>query len=884
MTDPAPDAPAPLPLSSEMPPLPPPLPAFSAPVPGVDVRWPRELDSEYECVGELGRGGMAIVYHARDRELHRDVAVKVVRTRYAHDQEAVARLAREARTVAHLEHPNLVALHAVKRLSDDSLALVMQLVPGKTLKQTLRDEGAFNADRVERVLRDIARGLAYAHARGIVHRDVKPENIFLDAETGRALLSDFGVAISRESDTSLTATGTAIGTPTYMSPEQIDGARVDGRSDLYSLGLVAWEMLTGRRPWDGESLYSVIYRQKHEELLSIDELRPDVSERLRYLIDGLLRKQPASRWASAERFLGRLNDATDPPGLKQWRQYKKKQAKARREALKALPNENSLPEAPTEHFRRSAEQRAIKDEKLDARSTPQTIRVETSAAAVDEWSVEDDGSTQRRRRYPVWLAAGVLAAVAGAVAFVLFKPDPAPSTEVADKGRSTFSDAGTIEVPVVKTDSIANRRDSLSVATPPLQQPNNPPVTARRESTQVTRPTPTPQPVTPPVTPPQNVVAQPQPTRDSVPVIVPNEPVVPRVNFPTERGVVAAGARHSCAIANGKAQCWGNNENGQLGGIAADFAPTPVSVAGDFAFVQVSAGETYTCGVTADGEGLCWGNNDAGQLGDGTTTTRTAPVRVSGGHSFQLIRSGRMHACGLTRSGNVVCWGSNASGQLGDGSRASRTSPVRVSLPGSAGQLAAGGAHACALLMDGSAFCWGNNTYGQLGDSTKTARSEPVRVASPQTFMSVTAGRSHTCAVTPENDAFCWGLNSNGQAGIGVATEAVIAPQKVETSATLRTVAAGLNHTCALTTGGTAYCWGANNFGQLGDGTKNRHTRPTAVQGAGALVALFPGSSHTCGRNGGGEVFCWGYNIDGQLGSGGREDSIVPIKVQDSPR
>jgi serine/threonine protein kinase len=333
-------------------------PSPTTPDPAPDVRWPRELDREYECVGELGRGGMAIVYHARDRELGRDVAIKVVRTRYANDAEAVARLAREARTVAHLEHPNLVALHAVKRLSDDSLALVMQLVPGKTLKQTLRDEGPFDPERVERVLRDIARGLAYAHARGIVHRDVKPENIFLDAESGRALLSDFGVAISREADTSLTATGTAIGTPTYMSPEQIDGARVDGRSDLYSLGLVAWEMLTGRRPWDGESLYSVIYRQKHEELPPIEETRTDVPERVRYLIDGLLRKQPSSRWASAERLLHRLNDASDPPGLKQWRQFKRRQAKQRKELARAAATESAmLPEAPTEHFRRSAEQR-----------------------------------------------------------------------------------------------------------------------------------------------------------------------------------------------------------------------------------------------------------------------------------------------------------------------------------------------------------------------------------------------------------------------------------------------------------------------------------------------------------------------------------------------
>jgi serine/threonine protein kinase/alpha-tubulin suppressor-like RCC1 family protein len=833
---------------------------------------------------------MAIVYHARDRELGRDVAVKVVRTRYAHDAEAVARLAREARTIAHLEHPHIVALYAVKRLSDDSLALVMQLVPGKTLKQTLRDEGAFSPDRVERVLRDIARGLAYAHARGIVHRDVKPENIFLDAQTGRALLSDFGVAISREADTSLTATGTAIGTPTYMSPEQIDGARVDGRSDLYSLGLVAWEMLTGRRPWDGESLYSVIYRQKHEELLSIDELRPDVSERLRYLIDGLLRKQPASRWGSAERFLGRLNDASDPPGLKQWRQYKRKQAKLRRDALRALPNDSALPEAPTEHFRRSAEQRAVADDKLDARSTPRTIRVETSAAAVDEWSVEDDGSTQRRRRSPRWVVSALVVTAGAAAAILLMPRDPAPSEPPLDKGRATFSDAGTIEVPAVRPDSIAllARAESL----PSVPPANLPATEARRDTTGETTAAPReqqvrPQPVTPPRTepaPPPLVTSPPVLTRDSV--TLPNEtPLVPRLKFPVERGLVAGGAKHSCALsASGRAQCWGNNESGQLGDNTLDFALTPVSVAGDFAFAQLSAGESFTCGVTNAGEVLCWGNNDAGQLGDGTTSLRTAPVRVSGGHNLRLVRSGRLHACGLTRSGDVVCWGSNAFGQLGDGSKTSRTSPVRVSLPGSAAQLAAGGSHTCALLTDGSAFCWGSNANGQLGDSTKTARAEPVRVATAQRFVSIAAGRNHTCAVTPDNDAYCWGSNSTGQVGIGAPSDAVLAPERVDTRAQLQTVAAGLNHTCALTTGGSAYCWGANNYGQLGDRTKVRHARPVAVQGAGALIALFPGASHTCGRNGAGEVFCWGYNIDGQLGSGGREESAVPTKVPDSSR
>ena len=146
-----------------------------------------DLDA-YTMLGELGRGGSAIVYRARDRELFRDVAIKVVRPRFAAEaDEAIERLAREARTVARLQHPNIVTVHAVKRLRDGGLALVMQLVPGRTLKQAIHEDGPFAPARAERVLRDVAEALAFAHAHGVVHRDVKPENVFLDAETDRAL-------------------------------------------------------------------------------------------------------------------------------------------------------------------------------------------------------------------------------------------------------------------------------------------------------------------------------------------------------------------------------------------------------------------------------------------------------------------------------------------------------------------------------------------------------------------------------------------------------------------------------------------------------------------------------------------------------------------------
>jgi TonB family protein len=183
----------------------------------------------------------------------------------------------------------------------------MQHVPGRTLKRAIREDGPMSVAMVEHVLREIGSALDYAHKRhGIVHRDIKPENIYLDEEVGRALLSDFGIARTTEGDSNLTLVGTALGTPAYMSPEQIDGTTLDGRSDLYSLGLVAHEMLSGQQPWAGSNLYTIIYKQKNEELPSLSSFRSDIPGYLQRAIDGLLRKDAAQRYDDAASFIAQL--------------------------------------------------------------------------------------------------------------------------------------------------------------------------------------------------------------------------------------------------------------------------------------------------------------------------------------------------------------------------------------------------------------------------------------------------------------------------------------------------------------------------------------------------------------------------------------------------
>ncbi|HEX5073773.1 MAG TPA: protein kinase [Gemmatimonadaceae bacterium] len=271
----------------------------------------RALESSYELIRELGQRGVAAVFLARHRESGRLVAIKAIQARYLDDADALQRFAREARTVVGLDHPNIVRTEAIEQFGDRAIAIIMEYIAGGTVRDRLREYGAFSAEHAENVLRDVATALGYAHRHGIVHRDVRPENVFLEKATGRALLADFGIARRIEEDAPITLLGAALGTPQYMSPEQIDGSEIDGRSDIYSLGVLGWELLTGKRPWAGQNLYGIIYKQKHEDLPRIKSLRPRVPANLLFAVEGALAKDRTQRWQTIDEFLEELT--YDPP-------------------------------------------------------------------------------------------------------------------------------------------------------------------------------------------------------------------------------------------------------------------------------------------------------------------------------------------------------------------------------------------------------------------------------------------------------------------------------------------------------------------------------------------------------------------------------------------
>ena len=279
------------------------------------------LAGEYSLQRELGRGGMGVVYLARDVQLDRDVAIKVLPTRLASDAVARERFLREARMAAGLSHPHIVPIHRVGE-ARGFVFFVMSYVEGETLGERLRTRGPLPPAEAMRVMREVAWALAYAHGRGIVHRDVKPDNILLESGTGRALVTDFGIAHGGSNVLTSADSGKIMGTAYFMSPEQAAGEPVDGRSDIYALGVVGFLAASGRLPFEPSNLPALVVRQATEEPPSVMHASPGLPAALGAAIDRCLARDPAERFADGEALAAALAPADPrpilPPTLRAW--------------------------------------------------------------------------------------------------------------------------------------------------------------------------------------------------------------------------------------------------------------------------------------------------------------------------------------------------------------------------------------------------------------------------------------------------------------------------------------------------------------------------------------------------------------------------------------
>jgi alpha-tubulin suppressor-like RCC1 family protein len=335
---------------------------------------------------------------------------------------------------------------------------------------------------------------------------------------------------------------------------------------------------------------------------------------------------------------------------------------------------------------------------------------------------------------------------------------------------------------------------------------------------------------------------------------------------------ISLGGYHTCAIKmDSSLWCWGNNSHGQLGDGTNTDKNTPVQIMPS-GVVAVALGNSHTCAIKQDGSLWCWGWNSFGQLGYGTNTDKSLPVQIisSGVSSVSL---GGYHTCAIKIDGSLWCWGNNLQGQLGDGTRTNKNTPVQIMSSG-VKAVSLGDFHTCAIKQDGSLWCWGDNEKGQLGDETYygSHTAYPVRIISSG-VSSVSLGWKHTCAVKTDGSLWCWGYNGYGQVGVPIVVWPwsinVTSPVQIISSGT-SAVSAGSNHTCAVKTDGSLWCWGDNRYGQLGNGTSGVFTSiftPVQIMSSG-VKAVSLGGLHTCAIKQGGSLWCWGWNDYGQLGKG----------------
>ena len=266
------------------------------------VRLAEALGDAYTIEGEVGRGGMGVVYRARDERLQRRVAIKVLPPELAFQKDIRERFTREAQTAARLSHPNIVPIHSVGE-GAGLVYFVMGYVDGESVAARIRRRGKLPLEESRRIMKEAADALSADHALSIIHRDIKPDNILLEGTRGRVMVTDFGIAkaLSATSGATLTGAGVAIGTPAFMSPEQAAGERdIDGRSDVYSLGVVSFQMLTGELPFSAPTVAGILMKQITEPAPDIRTRRPDVPEDLALAVSRCLEKDPQNRWPSAD--------------------------------------------------------------------------------------------------------------------------------------------------------------------------------------------------------------------------------------------------------------------------------------------------------------------------------------------------------------------------------------------------------------------------------------------------------------------------------------------------------------------------------------------------------------------------------------------------------
>jgi alpha-tubulin suppressor-like RCC1 family protein len=299
------------------------------------------------------------------------------------------------------------------------------------------------------------------------------------------------------------------------------------------------------------------------------------------------------------------------------------------------------------------------------------------------------------------------------------------------------------------------------------------------------------------------------------------------------------------------------------------------------------SGEDFSCAALTDGSVACWGNNPKGMLGDGTRSPgRTTPTTIAGLSGAIAIGGGFLVGCAVREDRTLWCWGDNAYQELGPTAANPQVTPIQIPGVADVVEIGGGGTQTCVRTLSGAIQCWGEGTHGQLGNGSTTSSATPVSVSGIPPAIQISAGAFHTCALDTDHHVWCWGQNNSGQLGVDTGGADSLVPIQVIGIPTAAMLVANLNQTCIAGTDGTAWCWGYNVTGQLGDNTTTNRTTPVQVLGVtdavqiatGGFFSPGPGGT-TCARDASGAVGCWGWNLYSQLGNGDTTDQHTRVPV-----
>jgi len=793
----------------------------------------------YRVVRRISAGGMGAVYEV-EAPGPRRAALKIMAPEIVDSAEARTRFLGEATAAAAVRDPHVVEVYAAG--VDDATAtpfIAMEYLEGDDLGQVMRRHGALPPEAVVEIVRQLCRGLAAAHAAGLVHRDLKPQNVFLARAPGApedgafvVKVLDFGIAkFLNEGRTSVQATST-LGTPLWMAPEQAEQGVLRPSTDVWALGLLVFIMLTGRPYWKSAN------QREYNPAWVLRELIADVVE-------------PASVRATK---LGRAERL--PADFDSWFSrcvHRDPMARYRdaREALGPFLALFGASPEPTE---------AVPTARTPAQRTERFV-----------WSPT---TPPRQRLASVDLPPGATAALLGASPDpAMFAPPPA-YTQAPPYDRAAASRDPRREPPrrrpSVPPPPPARRRWGLWIgilvgllalvilgAELALQWMDDGHPSSPSSSSRVTAP-----PVLP-AQPPGGVL---RPTGGGAGVVAggPQQCSARRLSLDvpgvTDAVIVRAGQGHTCVVRrDGGVWCWGQNSVGQLGDGSREDRLTPAMAAIPGGVTALGVGDDHTCALDRAGALWCWGNWQLQRA--------TRPTRVSFAPAAVELAVGNDHTCLRTAEGRVFCFGLNAYGQLGlPGGRGQQSGWVQLN---GIQSVVAGNGHTCALRSDG-VVCWGREEYGALGigSAGRDPRPFPMMVAGMEGARSLGAGGNHTCAVMVDGLVRCWGSNEYAESGGFDNSTRRVLPQAVDGVSDAVSVAVGATHTCAVTRTGTVFCWGANNNCQLGPFAQFGLRAVAPLPHFATVSEVAAGWMHTCARTQQGTLRCWGNNVHGQLGDG----------------